>query len=179
MSAPSPLAPTFDLRPPTSLLSLIVAVAENGVIGRGGTLPWHLSADLKRFKRLTMGHAIIMGRRTYESIGRPLPGRRSIVVSRNADYHPGGVEVAPNLNEALRLAAGDDEVFVIGGSRLFAEALPRADRLHLTRIHAAVEGETFFSEPDWSQWRVVAEEPRERDPATGLDYSFLCYERGR
>src|SRR3989304_2358277 len=117
-------------------ISIIAAVAESGVIGRGGKLPWHLSDDLRRFKRLTMGHTIVMGRRTWESIGRPLPGRRAIVVSRRPGYRVDdqSVEVATSLENALLIAnaAGEDEVFIVGGAELYRAALPLADRIHLT-----------------------------------------------
>ncbi|MCE9544877.1 MAG: dihydrofolate reductase [Planctomycetia bacterium] len=163
-------------------LSIIVAMAENGVIGRGGTLPWHISEDLKRFKRLTMGHAILMGRRTWDSLGRPLPGRRSIVVSRNPEFRAVGAEVAGSLDEALRLAAGgssptDDEVFVIGGASLYREALPLANRLHVTRVHAVIEGDTFFPEFNVAEWRLVEDGPVQTDAASSLRYNFQCYER--
>jgi dihydrofolate reductase len=158
-------------------LSLIVAMADNGVIGREGRLPWHLSADLKRFKHLTMGHAIVMGRRTYESIGRPLPGRRSIVVSRNAAFRPAGVEVADSLDKALRLAAGDDEIFVIGGASLYREALARAERLYVTRVHAAVPGDTFFPPFDPADWRLEEQTVTQQDAASQLGYSFERYAR--
>ena len=125
-------------------ISIIVAASENGVIGRDGDLPWHLPADLKRFKKLTLRHAVVMGRKTYqsilESLGRPLPKRRSIVLSRDPGCQASGAEIASGLDQALKLAAGDDEIFVIGGASVFAEALPKADRLYLTRVHAEGRG---------------------------------------
>lgn len=138
-------------------LSLIAAVAANGVIGCAGQLPWRLPADLARFKALTMGHHLLLGRRTWESIGRPLAGRRMVVVSRGAPALPPEVALAPTLDAALALAAaaGEDEVFVGGGARLYAEALPRADRLHLTRVLAEVPGDAFFPDFDASAWRAV------------------------
>ncbi len=159
------------------MISLIVARSENRVIGRDGDLPWHLPADLKRFKRLTLRHTVIMGRKTFESIGRPLPRRRSIVLSRNPDYRPEGAEVAHGLERALELAAGETEVFVIGGARVFAEALPRADRLYLTLVHAEVEGDVFFPEVDAEDWRLVSEERHEADDRHAHAFSFLTYER--
>ncbi len=163
-------------------LSVIVAAAENGVIGREGGLPWRLSADLKRFKRITMGHPMVMGRKTWESIGRPLPGRTSIVVSRQDGYDPGvaGVLTAADLDGALKLAAaapGGEEVFVIGGAQLYAAALPRADKLYLTRVHAEVEGDVFLPEVDWAAWRVVVEESFESDAAN--DYPHTYRVKGR
>lgn len=159
------------------MLSLIVAVAENGVIGRDGTLPWHISADLKRFKQLTMGHTIIMGRRTWDSLGRALPGRRSIVVSRNPQFQATGADVVPSLDEALTLAAGDTEAFVIGGASLYEEALPKADKLYITRVEFAVDGDTYFRTFDVSQWRLVEPGQAEVDAASGLGYRFERYER--
>ncbi len=139
-------------------LCLIAAVARNGVIGRGGKLPWHLRADLRRFKQLTTGHPLIMGRRTFESIGRPLPGRRSIVLSRGAATAqdlPPGVLVAADLAEALALARDASRDFVAGGASVFAAALPRADVLYLTRVEADVLGDVVFLPLDWD--RVVRE----------------------
>jgi dihydrofolate reductase len=158
-------------------LSLIVARARNGVIGRAGTLPWRLPEDLAFFKRTTMGHPIVMGRRTWESIGRPLPGRRSIVVSRQAGFAAAGAEVAASLDEALRLCAGSAEVFVIGGAQFYAEALPRADRLIVTEIDADFEGDTHWPAPDPARWREAA---REHLPPTGerrFGIDFVTYLR--
>lgn len=162
-------------------ISIIAAVAENGVIGRGGKLPWHLADDLRRFKRLTMGHAIVMGRRTWESIGRPLPGRRMIVVSRQADYRSNvdGVDVAPSLDEALQRAdvAGDEEAFVIGGAALYREALTRAEHLYLTSVLADVAGDTHFPEIDWNDWCLVESEEHQADTNNDHPYSFEVYQR--
>jgi dihydrofolate reductase len=140
-------------------VSIIVAMAKNRVIGANNALPWHLSSDLKRFKALTMGHHIIMGRKTFESIGRVLPGRTSVVVSRNSAYRPAGVLVAPDLDTALAMAAGDDEVFVIGGAEFFRAALPIADRLLLTEIDHEFAGDTFFPEFEPSSWKQSSREP--------------------
>ncbi len=158
-------------------ISLIVAMAENRVIGQDGDLPWHLPADLKRFKRLTVGHTLLMGRKTFESIGRPLPKRRSIVLSRNPDYQAPGAEVTTSLPRALELAAGDDEVFVIGGARVFEEALGAADRLHLTRVHAEVEGDVKLPEFDRGEWRLISEERHEADDRHAFPFTFEVYER--
>jgi dihydrofolate reductase len=162
-------------------ISIIAAVAENGVIGRTGKLPWHLSDDLRRFKRLTMGRTIVIGRRTWESIGRPLPGRRMIVVSRQAQYRVDAenVEVAASLDDALRVAeaVGEDEVFIVGGAELYRESLARADRLHLTRVHASVEGDTVFPPIEWRAWRFVESETHEADERNDYGYSFEVYER--
>ncbi|MDH3402514.1 MAG: dihydrofolate reductase [Acidobacteriota bacterium] len=160
-------------------LSLIVAVAANGVIGRGNALPWRLPADLVRFKRLTMGHHLIVGRRTWESIGRPLPGRRTIVLSRAAPALPPGVRHAASLEEALEIAAaaGDDEAFVAGGAAVYARALPRADRIYWTEVHADVEGEVRFppfEKSRWAETERVAGTVDERNP---LPHAFVVYDR--
>jgi dihydrofolate reductase len=156
-------------------LSAIVAMATNRCIGRDNTLPWRLPADLKRFKQLTLGHTLIMGRKTYESIGRPLPGRTTLVVTRQRDYAPEGVQVVHSLEQALELARGD-EVFIAGGADLYRQAMAHVRRLHLTRIGRDYEGDTFFPEVDLSGWRLVAEE---HHPATATEppFSFLTYER--
>jgi dihydrofolate reductase len=162
-------------------VSILVAVAENGVIGRGGTLPWRLSDDLRRFKRLTMGHTIIMGRKTWESIGRPLPGRKMIVVSRQANYRidAGGVEVAASLDEALRRAeeAGDEEAFIIGGAELYWEAIPRAERLYLTEVHANVAGDTHLPRVEWNQWHLTESHEHAADDKNDYPYAFKIYQR--
>ena len=164
-------------------LSLIVAVAENRVIGRQGDLPWRLSADLQRFKRLTMGHAILMGRKTWESIGRPLPGRTSVVITRQADYTTGFVQalVAQDLAGALALAEQanvvQDQAFIIGGAGIYELALPQADRLLLTKVHAEVEGDVYFPEVDWSQWQLIEEEKREQDEKNEYPTTFQIYQR--
>jgi len=139
-------------------ISLIVAISENRVIGRNGQLPWHLSADLRRFKQITMGHHIIMGRKTFESIGRVLPGRTSIVVTRQPNYKAEGVVVAHSINEALRMAAADDEVFIIGGNELYRQVLPAADRMYLTLVRAVVDGDTRFVDLDYADWQLVTRE---------------------
>lgn len=149
-------------------LTAIVAAAENDVIGREGQLPWHLPADLAHFKQRTMGRPVVMGRRTWESIGRPLPGRLNVVLSHRADFAPEGAVVARSLDEALALpeVAGAEEVMIIGGARLFEEALPRCDELELTRVHATFEGDTFFHF-DPAEWRLDSSEqlvPDEKNP---------------
>lgn len=161
------------------IVSILVAVAENGVIGASGTLPWHLPADFRRVKRLTTGHTLIMGRKTFESIGKPLPGRRSIVLSRDPQFRADGVDLASSLEQALRMAeaAGESEVFVFGGAEVFRRALALADRLDLTVVHARVEGDVRF--PDWdpSAWRLVADERQPRDRRHAHDYSFRTFVR--
>jgi dihydrofolate reductase len=145
--------------------SLVVAMARNRVIGRDNQLPWRLPADLAYFKRVTMGHPVVMGRRTYESIGKPLPGRLNIVVSRNPEFRAPGCTVVPSLDEAWRAAGDADEVSVIGGTSIFAEALPYADRIHLTEVDADVPGDTWFPEFDrreWAEREVERHAPDER-----------------
>jgi len=161
-----------------SHLSLIVAMTRSGVIGNGGQLPWRLSADLKRFKSLTMGHTLIMGRRTYDSLGRPLPGRTSIVITRQASLQlPAEVLVVHSLTEALQHAGHDDSPFVIGGGEIFAQALPLAERLHVTWVEAQIDGDTHF--PAWKEpdWRLVAEERQFADAKNQYDYTFATYNR--
>jgi dihydrofolate reductase len=141
--------------------SLVVAMAANRVIGRDNALPWRLPADLAHFKKVTMGHPIVMGRRTYESIGRPLPGRKNIVVTRNASFQAPGCTVVPSLEAAWKVAGDADEVCVIGGTSLFEESLPIADVIHLTEVEAEVPGDTYFPHFDRSQWREkeIARQP--------------------
>jgi dihydrofolate reductase len=160
-------------------VSVIVAVASNGVIGRGGELPWHLPDDLARFKALTMGHHLIVGRRTWESIGRPLPGRRILVVTSRDLALPEGVVRAGSLDEALGLAAagGEEETFVGGGARLYAEALPRADRIYLTRVLEEVAGDTSLPPLDAAAWRLVAREEHRADDRHAHRFAFEVLER--
>ena len=159
------------------MLSIIVATAENGVIGCNGQLPWHLSADLRRFRKLTTGHSIVMGRKTYASIGRPLPERRSIVLSRNPEYAAEGVEVVADFAQALALTAEEAEVFVIGGGHLYQLALPSTQRIYLTEVSAEVEGDVHFPKIDWSQWDLVEAQPAEMDEKSGLHFSFKTFTR--
>lgn len=166
------------------------------VIGRGGQLPWRLSADLKRFKRMTMGHHLIMGRKTFKSIGRALPGRTSIVLSRNPtpdlvaaavessldSLSAGGIEpakvlLADSLDEALDLARSDEEVFVIGGGEVYRIALPRVQRLHITWVDADVAGDTYFPDLDLSEWRLVSQEEQPADARNEYPYRFAVYDR--
>lgn len=159
------------------IVSLIVAVSENGVIGRNGRLPWKLPADVARFKSLTMGHPIIMGRKTFESIGRPLPGRRNLVVSSRPKYAPPGVEVVPSWEAALEHVRGEGEVFVIGGAMLYRKAFPDANRIYLTLVEGEIQGDTSFEILEASQWRLVSEEFRPADQDHAYPLSFKIYER--
>lgn len=148
------------------ILSIIVAFDERRLIGRDNGLPWHLPADLKHFKSITMGHSMIMGRKTFESIGKPLPGRRSVVVTRKKGYLPEGVTVVHSLEEALQLCSGEDEVFVIGGAQIFEQAMPLASKLYITQIHHIFEGDTFFPEIAREHWNLISTENHESDEKT-------------
>ena len=158
-------------------LILIAAVADGGVIGRSNTLPWYLPADLRRFKRLTTGHTVIMGRKTYESMGRPLPDRKNLVISGSKDFRPAGVTVVPSMEDALKLAKDDGDVFVIGGARVFEAALPVADRLELTRVQAAIPGDVFFPPFNPADWTLATEEKHPADDRNQYPYSFQTFER--
>jgi dihydrofolate reductase len=161
-----------------SRIALIAAVAHNGVIGADNRLPWRLPDDVRRFRDLTTGHSVIMGRRTWESIGKPLPGRQNIVVTRARDRAIPGVEFAPSLDAALELANRPEPVFVIGGEALYREALPRAELLYLTEILRDFEGDARFPDFDRSRWRETSREPRAAlGAAGGLAYHFVSYER--
>lgn len=161
------------------IVSLVVAMAENRVIGRGGGLPWHLPKDLRHFKEVTVDHTVIMGRKTFEEIKQPLANRRNVVISRDPAFHPRGVTVVPSLEEALALGATEDEVFVIGGGEIFRLALPRADRLYLTLVHARVEGDTHFPPLDLATWALEEEEDHPADDKHEYSYSFRTYSRIR
>ena len=159
--------------------AIIVAVSQNGVIGVKNTLPWHLPADLQYFKQVTSGHPILMGRNTYESIGRPLPNRENIVVSRQAGFNPEGVRVFSSLNDALAYTATLPlKTFIIGGDRIYKQTRNLCDTLHLTRVHTTIaDGEAFFADPEADQWRLVEETFRPADEKNAFDCTFLVYER--
>jgi dihydrofolate reductase len=160
------------------MLSIIAAMSEDRVIGRNGTLPWHLPADLKHFKELTLGHAIIMGRRTFESIGKPLPGRTSIVLSHKESLGVPGVLTARSIEEAVELAPGDAEVFVIGGHEVFQSALPTADRMYITLVHTAVpDGDVHFPPFDEADWTLVDERHVPADEKNAHAMTFRMYEK--
>lgn len=165
-----------------SRLALIVAMDRNRVIGRDNSLPWHIPQDLRHFRQLTMGKPLVMGRRTWESIGRPLPGRPSLVISRDPAFAADGAEVFQTLEAALQRAtslaarSGADEVMVIGGAQIYAEALPRVARLYVTEVHAEVPGDTWFPEFAGPQWREASRE--EHPPAEGRPgFAFVQYDR--
>jgi len=159
-------------------ISLIAALARNRVIGIQNRLPWKLSDDLKHFKALTLGHHILMGRKTYESIGRPLPGRTTVIISRAGFPAPEGCIVAHSVEEAIAACEADEEIFFVGGADLYRQALLLVDRLYLTEIQADVEGDAWFPEFDWAQWHEVSRD-RRTEEASGLEYHFVVYDRSR
>ncbi len=163
--------------PATPRICLIAALAANRVIGKNNALPWHLPADLKRFKALTMGRPVVMGRKTHESIGRPLPGRRNLVITRNRDYSAPGCEIAHSLDEAIGACRGAGKIFIIGGAELYRESLPRAHCLEFTEIHAKFEGDVTFPEVSLAQWRETAREIHRDEAGIAFRYDFVRYER--
>ncbi len=164
-------------------ISIIVAAAENGVIGDGGAMPWRMPSDLKRFRLQTMGKPVVMGRKTFQSLPKALDGRDNIVVTRDRSFRAEGVETVTSLDDALILAAahatrrGCDEVLVIGGGEVYAAALPRADRVYLTRIHAALSGDTTFPPLDSSLWRLSSEEPIPQGPKDDYEATLMIFDR--
>ncbi len=160
-----------------SRLSILVAMAQNRTIGINNTLPWHIPEDLKRFKALTMGHHMIMGRKTFDSIGKPLPGRTTVIVTRNQGLKIDGCIIAHTLAEAIAVSAGDDEIFIIGGAELFSSALLLADRLYLTEIKQDVDGDVFFPTFDKNMWVEVGRETRSQEIPQPLEYDFVTYRR--
>ena len=164
-------------------LVLVVAVAENGVIGKNGQLPWKIPGDLKRFQKLTMGKPVVMGRLTYESMGEPLKGRLNIVITSNPNYKAEGAVVVTSLKDALALAEKDadkqntDEIAIIGGSVVFAETLPMAGKLEITEVHGTPEGDTFFPPFDRREWKETLRDGPHQGPKDSLPYTFVTYER--
>jgi dihydrofolate reductase len=161
------------------IVSLVAAMSENRVIGTMGGLPWRLPRDLQHFKRLTVDHTVIMGRKTYDEVKRPLANRRNVVITRKPDFRPHGVTVVPSLEEALALGATEDEVFVVGGGEIYRLALPRADRIYLTIVHAVVEGDTYFPEFEGAAWVVESEEEYTADDKNQHAMTFRTYSRLR
>jgi dihydrofolate reductase len=161
----------------SAVISVIAAMARNRVIGIDNTLPWRLPEDLKHFKALTLGHHIIMGRKTYESIGKPLPGRTTVIVTRNPAYQVEGCLTVTSIEAAIAAGDGDAEVFFVGGAELYAQVLPRADRLYLTEIQAEYGGDAWFPEFDTKTWREI--ERREQVSPDGLAYHFVTYQQAR
>ena len=158
-------------------ISIIVAMAANGVIGRDNQLPWHLPADLKHFKQTTMGKPILMGRKTYESIGRPLPGRTNIVITRDTGYRVDGCIVVNSIDAALAAAGEQDEIMVIGGAEFYRQVLPRTDTIYLTRIHDSFDGDTCFPDLNDADWHEVERSDHAADAKNPHDYSFIRLDR--
>lgn len=157
-------------------ISIISALAKNRVIGINNTLPWRLPEDLKYFKSLTLGHHILMGRKTYESIGKPLPSRTTVIITRGSFLAPEGVKIAHSLQEAIEDCGDDHEIFFVGGAELYAQALPLADRLYLTEIQAEVEGDAWFPAFDKNRWREISRD-RRHEEKIGMEYHFVVYDR--
>ena len=164
-------------------LAMMVAKASNNVIGRNNKLPWYLPNDLKYFKQVTFGKPVIMGRKTWESLGKPLPGRTNIVITRQSGFQAEGAKVVATLDEAIAMAEnvafidGQEEAVIMGGAEIYALALPRADRLYLTEVHAQVEGDTWFPEYDSTEWNEIGREDFQAEGPNPYDYSFVVYER--
>jgi len=158
-------------------VSIVVAASTNNVIGRDGGLPWHLPDALRHFKRITTGKPIIMGRKTFESIGRPLPDRHNIVMTRDPDYAAEGCDVVSSVAEAMDLAGDADEVMVIGGGQVYRDFLPRADRIYMTRVQAEVQGETRFPKIEGNTWRLVSAEHHAADERHEYDFEMMVFER--
>ncbi|MFT4414118.1 dihydrofolate reductase [Fredinandcohnia humi] len=162
------------------MISLLFAMDKNHLIGKDGDLPWRLPADLAYFKRVTMGHPVIMGRKTYVSIGRPLPGRENIIVTRDLNYEADGCKVIHSIEEIVKLNnERNEELFVIGGAEIFKEILPFTDRLYITEIEEEFEGDVFFPIFNKSEWKLISKEKGVRDTKNPYDYTFLVYERNK
>ena len=159
------------------IISLIVAMDEKGGIGKDNQLPWHLRSDLKRFKSLTMGHYLVMGRKTYETIGKPLPGRKMIVVTNNTAYHPNGCFIAKSIKEAIQFAESNDEpeVFIIGGGEIFKQSIDIANKMYITNIHAQVDADVFFPAIDFSSWKLIWSEVIIREEKDSFESDFKIY----
>ncbi len=158
-------------------IHLIAALAQNRTIGVNNTLPWRIPADLQHFKRLTLGHHILMGRKTFDSIGRPLPQRTTVVITRNPDLQLDGCVMANSLEAAIAACAQEEAVFIVGGAEIYAQALPLADTLFLTEVQQVVEGDAFFPEFSREAWREVSREVLQQDSPQVLEYHFVCYRR--
>lgn len=157
-------------------ISLILAASDNNVIGHDNQMPWHLSNDLKRFKSLTLGHPVIMGRKTFESLGRPLPGRQNIVISRNADYVAEGCDVVSSIEHALNMVSSQDEVFIIGGGQIYSQMWEKADNLYLTRVHTHINGETSVPQIT-DYWAEISHETHDADEKNQYPYTFIDYKK--
>ncbi len=158
------------------MISMIWSMDRNGVIGRDNRMPWHLPADLAYFKSKTLGHTVIMGRKTYESIGRPLPGRKNVIITRDVNYRADGCSICNSIEEALKLGL-EEEVFIIGGADIYGKFLPFADKLYITFIEDTFEGDAFFPSVDFEQWELVSRKQGERNEKNPYDYYFTEYKR--
>ncbi|WP_140936567.1 dihydrofolate reductase [Sphingobacterium lumbrici] len=158
-------------------LTLIVAAAENNAIGKGNKMPWHLPNDFKYFKKNTLDHSIVMGRKTFESIGKALPERRNIVITRDLHYKAEDIDVANSLEEVLTYCRDEREIFIIGGAEIYRQTLPLAQKVLLTRVHTTVDGDAFFPELVPAAWKLVSSEAHQKDEKHAFDYSFEVYER--
>jgi len=159
------------------IVSIVAALAENGIIGRGDGLPWRLPADMRHFKELTVGHAVVMGRRTFDTLPRPLRDRRNVVVTRDLGYQRTDAEVVHSIEDALQLLSGEEEVFIAGGGEIYRLALPYATRLYLTVVHAAVDGDTRFPDLNLDEWKLAENVRHEADDRHAIPFSFVLYER--
>lgn len=157
------------------MIAMVACMSQNRVLGKDNKMPWHLPEELKYFRRVTMGHTIVMGRRTFESIGKPLPGRKNVILTRSSDYHPEGCEVVHQLEEVL---AFQEDVYIIGGAKVYKQFLPYADRLYLTIIHEEMEGDAFFPEMG-EEWKVVEEQPGITNEQNPHPYTFYTFEKAR
>ncbi|GAA4509698.1 dihydrofolate reductase [Sphingobacterium thermophilum] len=158
-------------------ITLIVAAAENNAIGKGNRMPWHLPNDFKYFKEKTLNHSVVMGRKTFESIGKPLPERRNIVMTKNTNYLHEEVDVANNIDELLLYCRDEREIFIIGGAEIYKQTLPLAHKVLLTRVHTIVDGDAFFPELPANEWKLISAEKHEKDDRHAFDYTFEVYER--
>ena len=158
-------------------ISLIVAASTNNVIGVRGEMPWHISEDLRRFRKLTTGKSVVMGRKTFDAIGRPLPERRNIVITRDPEFTAPGCDIAASPDVAIELAGESAEIMVIGGSQIYAALLPRARRIYLTRVHAHIDGDTYFPALDESDWRLACCEEHAANAARRYGFAFMTYDR--
>ncbi|MEN8185819.1 MAG: dihydrofolate reductase [Bacteroidota bacterium] len=159
------------------MLTIIAAIAENNALGKDNQLIWHLPADLKRFKKVTSGHHVIMGRKTFDSLGKPLPNRTTIIITRKNDYHVEGCLTANSLDEAIELARADKDPYILGGAEIYKQAMAVADKLDLTFIHHKFEADAFFPEIDKSVWKETSRQDYKADEKNKYDYSFVSYEK--
>lgn len=159
------------------MLTIIAAAGENNALGKNNDLVWHLPDDFKRFKRLTSGHHIIMGRKTFESFPKLLPGRKHVIITRKEDYHPDNTSVVHSLEEAIRISKLDEQPFIIGGGEIYKIAMEKAEKIELTRVHGEFEADTFFPEIDENKWKLVKEEFHDKDEKHKYSFTYLTYER--